>query len=139
MDDAVERTIEVELAPSEVWELLVDDDERAGWFGGETTLDPVPGGAGTFTDPDGTTRRAVVEEAQPGHRLSWTWWPDDGGDASRVRIELQPSPGGTRVDVVEAPLVPTAQASLAPTTDFPAVGFELSCLLRASGPALART
>jgi len=132
MADTVERAIEVELAPEEVWELLVDDEERAGWFGGDTHLDVEPGGDGEFTDPDGTRRRAVVGDVEPGRRLSWTWWPDGDPDgASEVRIDLQPTPAGTRVAVTESPLVPSVRASRG-TDLFP---LEVACLRRASALA----
>ena len=136
------RSVDVDLPPDQVWELLVDDDERADWFGGPTTLDATPGGEGTFTDPDGTRRRAVVEETAPGRRLAWTWWPeaDDDGCISRVEIDLRPAPGGTRVSVTEAPLVPTARASSRATASaghLPLLELEITCLLRARGRVLA--
>lgn len=137
----IHRSVEVELPPDEVWELLVDDDERAGWFGGPTTLEPVPGGAGLFTDPDGTRRRARIDEVAPDRRLAWTWWPEDdeGSAASRVEVDLRPVPGGTRVSVTEAPLVPTASASVsrpgAPA--LPLLALETTCLLRSWSRILA--
>lgn len=145
MTDAVERTIEIEADPDDVWELLVDDDERAAWFGGPTTLDPVPGGAGIFTEPDGTRRQAVVEESEPGRRLSWTWWPESGDDGpSRVDIDLAPvepsRPGaptiGTRVTVVERPAaVLAAQATVRRSTaTVDLAGLELQAMLRHRAP-----
>ena len=136
----VHRSVEVELPPAEVWELLVDDDERAGWFGGPTTLEPVPGGAGLFTDPDGTRRRGRVEEVTPERRLAWTWWPEDGDGsaASRVEVDLRPVPGGTRVSVTEAPMVPTASASVRrPDAALPLLALEATCLLRSWSRVLA--
>lgn len=101
----VQRDAELDTSPERLWELLVDDDERAGWFGGPTTLEPVPGGAGVFTDPDGTVRYATVEEVDEARRLSWTWWPGDAdGPPSRVDIDLAPVPGGTRISVTETPV-----------------------------------
>ena len=138
---AVHRSVEVEATPDEVWELLVDDDERGGWFGGETALDAVPGGSGWFTDPDGTRRAAVVEESTPGRRLAWTWWPDDdsgdgSGDCSRVDIDLTPTPGGTHISVTETPLVPTTQASIATSATGPLLDLEFRILARAHAPSI---
>ena len=137
-DDAtVQRSVEVGASPDEVWELLVDDHERGGWFGGETELEAVPGGNGWFTDPDGTRRSAVVEEVAPGRRLAWTWWPDDeSGDRSRVDIDLTPTPNGSRVSVTETPLVPTAQASIATSATGPLLDLELLVLARSHAPAI---
>lgn len=137
--ELIRRSIDVGIDGDEVWELLVDDDERSAWFGGPTQLEPHPGGDGTFTDPDGTRRRATVEVAEPGRHLRWTWWPEDGtpGDASRVDVTLVPIPGGTRVTVVERPLVPTARMAAAPgPAGVALVGLELAALLRAMAPAI---
>lgn len=134
---AVRRSIEVAATPDEVWELLVDDVERGGWFGGDTELDAVRGGRGWFTDPDGTRRAAVVEEASPGRRLAWTWWPDEeSGDRSRVDIDLAPTPDGARVSVTETPLVPTAQACIATSATGPMLDLEFRILARAHAPSI---
>ncbi len=134
----VHRSVEVEASPDEVWELLVDDDQRAAWFGGETTLDVEPDGAGEFTDPDGTRRSAVVEDVEPGRRLSWTWWTDDDpdGDRSRVDVDLTPTPAGTRISVTETPLVSTARASTMASVAGPLLDLEFRILCRAHAPAL---
>ncbi len=137
---AVHRTVEIVADPADVWELLIDDDERATWFGGETTLDPTPGGIGTFTDPDGTRRTAEVEVVRPERRLSWVWWEDDDPTSrSRVDVELAPTPGGTRVDVIEVPAVPTAHASCLTQASGPLLDLELQALLRTQRlPAVCR-
>lgn len=105
---SVRRSVEVDADPEVVWELVVDDDERSTWFGGESELEIAPGGAGRFTDPDGTRREAVVDDVRPGRRLTWTWWPETGEpageppvDATTVTIDLSPRPGGSRITVTE--------------------------------------
>lgn len=109
---SVRRSIEVEAPIDDVWDVVIDDDERAGWFGGPTELTPVEGTEATFTEPDGTRRSARIESVVPGRHLGWTWWDDgdDGAAASRVTIDLTPSPAGTRIDILEAPA--RAQASV---------------------------
>lgn len=130
----------MELPPAEVWELLVDDDERSGWFGGPSTLEAAPGGRGSFTDPDGTRRQATVDEVDEGRRLGWTWWPEgDGASASRVRIDLEPSSDRTTTVVVtEVPLTPAprigAQASV--RCGVPLLELEMRCLLRTATAVL---
>ena len=135
----VRREIEVKNPPDDVWEVLVDDDERAAWFGGRTALDPTPGGRGWFEDADGARRSVSVEEADPGRRLAWTWWPDsdDGPDgaASRVQIDLTPLPDGTRISVTEIPRTPVARASALTGACGPLLGLEL-CLLTRSPAAV---
>lgn len=136
----IRREIEVTSPPDEVWEVLLDDDERGAWFGGPTTLDPRPGGGGWFEDADGRRRSATVEEADPGRRLAWTWWPegdDDSGDtASRVQIDLTPLPGGTRIAVTETALTPVAQASALTGPRGPLLDLELRIMLRSRTAAV---
>lgn len=146
LPSAVQRTIDIEAEPDDVWELIVDDDERSAWFGGPSTLEPVPGGSGAFTEPDGTRRSAVVEEVDPGRRLRWSWWPDDDpGDAATVDIDLMPvtpeRPGapaiGTRVTVTETPRIPTASCSVATAPmAVPMLGLELAAMARLGAPAV---
>lgn len=105
----VRRSIEIAADPDEVWRTVIDDDERSQWWGGPSELTPDAGSSAAFTDPDGTTRRGIVDAVEPGRHLAWTWW-DERGDASRVTIDVSPSPAGTRLDVVETLLRPTASA-----------------------------
>lgn len=135
--DRIRREIEVRNPPEEVWEVLVDDDERSAWFGGRTVLDPSPGGRGWFEETDGSRREASVEQADPGRRLAWTWWPEPGTDddpdargASRVQIDLTPVPGGTRIAVTETALTPVARASALTGARGPFLDLELGLMLR---------
>lgn len=106
-DAVVERHVDLDAPAEEVWAALTDDGALSAWFGGAVTLDPSPGGEGRFEEPDGTVRRARVDEAEPGRRLALRWWPedDDDGTISTVAFELVPQPGGTRLVVVERPLL----------------------------------
>jgi len=93
----VTRELELEAPREEVWEALTDPAELSEWFANEVELDPEPGGEGIFRWDDGDERRAVVEEVVPLERFAFTW------DESRVVIELEEIPSGTRVTVVESP------------------------------------
>ena len=48
----------------------------------------------------------VVEEVEPGRRLRFRWDDDRTGIPSRVEWLLDEVPGGTRIRVLETPLVP---------------------------------
>ena len=144
----VRRTIDVEAAPDDVWQLIVDDDERARWFGGPTTLEPRPGGSGRFVEPGGGRRSARVDEVVPGRRLSWTWSPDepdsgpgedDDGHASRVEIDLDPCPGGTRITVTETPVAPSVTMSALTGRRGPLMDLELGIVLRAGAALRCRS
>jgi len=94
---AVTRELELDAPPEDVWEALTDAKELSEWFANDVELDPRPGGEGIFRWDDGEVRRAVVEEVVPLERFAFTW------DESRVVIELEEIPSGTRVTVVESP------------------------------------
>jgi len=95
---AVKREVELEAPPDEVWKALTDADELAEWFANDVELEPEPGGEGVFRWDDGEERHAQVEEVELERRFVFTW------DGSRVEIELEEVPVGTRVTVVESPL-----------------------------------
>jgi uncharacterized protein YndB with AHSA1/START domain len=96
----VTRQVDVEVSPDELWQAITDDDERAAWWGGDTSLDLRPGGDGHATDPDGTVRRIRVDEVEPGRRLAYRWWTDDD-DGSSVELLVVPRPDGSRLTVTE--------------------------------------
>jgi uncharacterized protein YndB with AHSA1/START domain len=114
---AVERSVDLDAPADVVWGALTDDAALSDWFGGDVTLDPVPGGEGRFADGDGPVRRARVDEVEPGRRLSWRWWTDDDdGPITSVTFELtEVDAGVTRLVVTERPLlvgVPRASADV---------------------------
>jgi uncharacterized protein YndB with AHSA1/START domain len=98
----VRREIVVEAPPEEVWDALTDPDELAEWFANDVELDVRPGGEGTFRWDDGSERRAIVEEVEAERTLAFWWWREDE-EATRVAIELDEVPEGTRVVVTETP------------------------------------
>jgi uncharacterized protein YndB with AHSA1/START domain len=103
MDQVVERTVELDASPDDVWRALTEPDELAAWFGREAELDAQPGGRGRFVDDDGLVRRAVVDQVRPGEELVLRWWPegDDGTGASVVTFVVAPTTSGSRLIVTE--------------------------------------
>ena len=90
----------------DVWAALTDGHRLSRWFGREVEIEPWPGGRVTMRGP-GMVRRALVEEVEPGRRLSFRWLAEPGGvPRTRVEFVLDPHPNGTRLTVVEAPLWP---------------------------------
>ncbi len=112
--DVVEREVIVPAPPAEVWPALTQAEELSAWFGAEAQLDVHPGGSGCFRWPDGSERRAVVEEVEPECRLAFRWLPfqrtGEGAivtvPSTRVEITLEAVPDGTRVRVVEQSAFP---------------------------------
>jgi uncharacterized protein YndB with AHSA1/START domain len=116
----IERTVDLPAEPDEVWEALTDDDGLAGWFGTE--------------DEVAARRAARIDEADPGRQLTWTWWPGGNDTAgSTVEITLVPTPGGTRLTVIEREISASASAR----TDGWLMGIELLFVLRSIALAAA--
>jgi Activator of Hsp90 ATPase homolog 1-like protein len=88
-----------DLDPVEAWDVVVDMET---WLAEEAELELEPGAEGRFRLDDGSERRALVDEVDPGRTLSWWWWSDEAGDlGTRVEVRLVEAISGTRVVVVE--------------------------------------
>jgi hypothetical protein len=88
-----------DLDPHQAWNAVVDMET---WLAEEAELELEPGAEGRFRLDDGSERRALVEEVDPGHTLSWWWWSDEADDlGTRVEVRLIEAISGTRVVVVE--------------------------------------
>ena len=109
--EGIEREVVLPASPAEVWPAVSEAEDVSAWFGADAELDVRPGGRGVFRWPDGTERRAVIEDVDPGRRLVFRWLPfertAEGAvvmvPSTRVEITLDEVPGGTRVRVVEQP------------------------------------
>ena len=104
-DPRVEREIELDAPPDDVWEELADPDRLGAWFGAGVDLEVEPGGTGTFSFPGGEMRRARVVDVEEGRRVSFLWWPvaPAVGRPTHVTITIEPTGAGSRVRVREAP------------------------------------
>ena len=122
----VERSVELDAGPDDVWPVLTESDQLEGWLGEQVEIDMQPGGCGHVIDDDGVAREVLVTAVEPGQRLAWHWWAD-GGELSSVEITLVPIPGGTRVDVVE---IGAAPPSMAPRACAPAAAGRLAGMVR---------
>ena len=131
---AVRRSVDLDAGAAEVWDALTRPERLADWFeASEVTFVAEPGAPARFVGVDGEERSAVVEDVVPERRLVFRWWPDgegEGGGASRVELDLTPSPLGTRLTVVEAPLPRSA-------TVVASAGASTACAVLASGTAWA--
>jgi uncharacterized protein YndB with AHSA1/START domain len=107
METTVERQVELDAAPDEVWDALAAPDT---WLADEGTLPLEEGAVGHLVE-DGRSRTAVVEEVDPGRRLVYRWWDDDAPeDASRVEVTLVGVGSGTRVAVRETAITTVLDA-----------------------------
>ena len=97
--------------PEDVWGFMVDPAALSAWFGADAWLEPVVNGAVLLRFPDGSLRRGAVEAVERAHRLTWRWREQRGvgynlqlGEPSRVTIELEPVPAGTRLTSTKLPV-----------------------------------
>lgn len=95
----VERSVEVDASPEEVWEHIVDGTLASEWMGSPITIQPRPGGDVDFA-PDGDEFIGTVEEVDPGRSITWSWRHPDR-DPSQVTITLIPEGDGTVITVTE--------------------------------------
>jgi Activator of Hsp90 ATPase homolog 1-like protein len=97
--DEVVEEIAVDGGPDDVWAAVVAGE----WLGDDVELDVRVGGTGHVTD-DGATRQVLVTAVEPGRRIAWHWWSDDG-DLSSVEVTVVPDGAATIVRVVERTMV----------------------------------
>jgi uncharacterized protein YndB with AHSA1/START domain len=124
----VVREIELDAGAEDVWAVVNDPDELAGWVGDEVR-------SARFDQPQ------QVGPEDGGRRLSWTWAPD--GRESGVELTVIPAGHRTVVRVVEtaAHVVETAAHVVERATGGPAIDARATLLAdrRAAleaGPAL---
>jgi uncharacterized protein YndB with AHSA1/START domain len=99
-DISVERSIDIDAGPEQVWSHLTDGDLLSTWMGFPLSIDPRHGGAIAMAGPGAAETFGVVEEFIPNQRLQWAWRTEDGLPAL-VEIELAPVDQGTRLTVRE--------------------------------------
>ena len=94
MDPVVERSVDLDASPDDVWRALTEPDELAAWFGPEAELDVQPGRPRSLRR---RRRRACAGPSStrctPGERLVLRWWPegdDPGAGASVVTFVVAP-------------------------------------------------
>ena len=119
----ITREVVLDADRDEVWNALIDRDQRADWLEDDRPLQ--------------------ILHADAGHRLTWRWTaPDAHGIESTVELELEATEDGrTRLTVVERPTAAASCSIESAVIDVQAwdrrlLGLELRCLVRAAAPAL---
>ncbi|GLZ44494.1 hypothetical protein Acsp06_06790 [Actinomycetospora sp. NBRC 106375] len=105
--DRIERTVELAHPPAAVWAALTTPEGLAAWLGDEAAIDLRPGGAATVTwTGEGTTAEIRVERVEELRVLGFTWrvdgMPRDDPRRTYVEFTLEPTPSGTRLQLVES-------------------------------------
>jgi uncharacterized protein YndB with AHSA1/START domain len=103
MDDSVEvtRSIELELEPDQLWELIADGERWADWMVDSAAVDVSPGATGDITDA-GERRGVRIDRVDEGRRITFEWWPADRRDqVSSVELRIVVAPRGAVLEIVE--------------------------------------
>jgi uncharacterized protein YndB with AHSA1/START domain len=112
----VSRSVDTELAPDELWALVVDGDAWAAWMVDEADVTVEPGAGGRVVD-DGVGRTVHIDRLDDdgdARRVGFTWWPDDRPDlVSAVELVVLPAATGSRLRVHETYASTASSATLA--------------------------
>ena len=103
--DRIERTVQVDAPPGQVWAALTTAEGLAAWFGDQATIDLRPGGAARLSWDGGESVDLRVERVEEPAVFGFTWHihglPEDDPRRTYVEFTLEPAAGGTRLRVVE--------------------------------------
>jgi uncharacterized protein YndB with AHSA1/START domain len=110
-DQLVRREAVLAVDRDAAWAALRDARELETWLADEVEIEIREGAEGTLRWDDGEQRDAVVEEVQERRRIVLRWWEPDG-EASIVELTLDDAPGGTRLTVIELPVVALRAAAV---------------------------
>jgi uncharacterized protein YndB with AHSA1/START domain len=97
----LDRTITIRAPRETVFQFLTHTPRWAAWWGAGSTIDPKPGGRVFIRYVDGTEVAGDVVEIAPPQRIVFTYGFVKGVPipvgSSRVTIQLDADPGGTRL------------------------------------------
>lgn len=99
-----QREITLPVGRERAWTMLRDAEGLSGWLADEVTLEVREGAEGALRWRDGTERAVAVEEVREHRRLSFVWREPEG-DPTLVEISLDDVPQGTRIAVIEMPVL----------------------------------
>jgi uncharacterized protein YndB with AHSA1/START domain len=128
--ERVTRSVELDVAPAEVWDALTEDALLGEWLADEVELEAEPGGEIVCRYADGEERRGEVELVEEAERLAWSW-RRDGGAPSRVELVLDAIADRTRLTIIETQSPVLKTGALRTTGPLPLAGATW-------GPPLAR-
>ena len=103
--DRIERTVQLNRPPRDVWRALTTADGLSAWFGERAIIELRPGGAASMTFAGGMTVEMRVERVEEPTVFAYTWrlpdLPDDDPRRTSVEFTLEPHPAGTTLRVIE--------------------------------------
>lgn len=118
-NERVTRSVILRAPREEVWRALISLEVLSTWLGEVVELEARSGGSVIVREPNGATRRGLVERVDPARSLVFRWRRLSGagrslevGEATRVELALDDDGEGTLLTVTEerAPLVATGES-----------------------------
>jgi uncharacterized protein YndB with AHSA1/START domain len=112
----VERVVEIDASPGEVYEHFVDAERFIRWMAPVAQIDARPGGTIRWTHQNGDSCEGRFLELVPGRRIVFTYgWDRPDVEvppgSTTVEITLEPAGAGTRLRLVHRGLAgPMADA-----------------------------
>ena len=104
--DTIERSVELPHPVERVWAALTDPTEFGRWFSQEASWDLREGAPMTMSWEQYGTAPGVIVAVDPMTRFAYRWGSEDRplepGQSTLVEWTLEPTDGGTRLQVVES-------------------------------------
>ena len=69
----IEKKLELDQSPNDVWRALTDPSEVTSWFGDSAAFTPEAGGEGWFGWESHGRFAMKIEQFEPPQRLAWRW------------------------------------------------------------------
>jgi uncharacterized protein YndB with AHSA1/START domain len=103
-EQVIRREMILPVDRDTAWSMLRDAEGLQAWLADEVELEVRAGAQGTVRWRTGEERLVEVEEVQERRRIALSWC-EPGGEPSIVELTLDDVPGGTRLVVVELPIL----------------------------------
>ena len=103
-DVTIRREVVLPVDRQTVWAAFADPGELATWLADDVELAIEPGARGWLGWEGGERRRVTVEEVVEQRRIVLRWCESDGPE-TLVELVLDDAPEGTRLIVLEVPVV----------------------------------
>jgi uncharacterized protein YndB with AHSA1/START domain len=125
--DRIERSMELDHPPAEVWAAITTPEGLSAWFGDKATIDLRPGGAAEMTFRSGLTVDMRVERVEEPTVFGFTWrlpdLPEHDPRRTYVEFTLEADGVGTRLRMVETGFAQLPDDSRRSTYDSHAQGW----------------
>ena len=84
----IEKKLELDQSPADVWRALTDPTEVANWFGDSASFTPEAGGEGWFGWESHGRFAMRIEQFEPPQRLAWRWAREAGKPLAETHSTL---------------------------------------------------